>query len=171
MGDRKTEVRMPLFDRLVDRQPELRREVRPLRTLDRRGVRVSGRVSEQESLRESVRRELQRLFNTRCPVPAHRLAGRLRTVLDYGIPDLTGFSPRSHEDRERLAEALRRAVEAYEPRLAEVRVTLEPDPRDELSLAGRIQAVLVVDSVPEPVSFLTVLQLKEGEVEVHAGTW
>ncbi len=175
MGERKTEVRRPLFDRLVDRQPELRREARPMRTLDRRGVRVSGpvseRVSEPGSLRESVRRELQRLFNTRCPVPAHRLAGRPRTVLDYGIPDLTGFSPRSHEDRERLAEAMRRAVEAYEPRLAEVRVTLEPDPRDELSLAGRVQAVLVVDSVPEPVSFLTVLQLKEGEVEVHAGTW
>lgn len=157
MGD--TNVRTPLFDRLVDRDPGLRRELRPLRTLDRRG------------LRESVRRELERLFNTRCPVPAHRLAGRPRTVLDYGIPDLSGFSPRSHEDRERLAAILRRAVEAYEPRLADVRVQLEADPHDELALAGRIQAVLVVGSVPEPVSFLTVLQLKEGEVEVHAGSW
>lgn len=159
MGERKTEVRTPLFDRLVDRDPRLRREVRAMRTLDRRG------------LRESVRRELERLFNTRCPIPAHRLAGRPRTVLDYGIPDLSGFSPRSYEDRERLADVLRRAVEAFEPRLAEVRVHLEPAPGDELALAGRIEAVLVTDSIPEPVSFLTVLQLKEGEIEVHDGSW
>jgi type VI secretion system protein ImpF len=153
------QARMPLFDRLVDRDPRLRREARPLRALDRRG------------LRESVRRELERLFNTRCPVPAHRLAGRLRTVLDYGIPDLSGYSARNPEDRERLADALRRAVEAYEPRLADVRIQLEAVPGDDLALAGRIQALLVADSVPEPVSFLTVLQLKEGEVEVHAGSW
>jgi type VI secretion system protein ImpF len=159
MGERKTDVRTPLFDRLVDRDPRLRREVRPLRTLDRRG------------LRESVCRELERLFNTRCPIPAHRLAGRPRTVLDYGIPDLSGFSPRSEEDRGRLADILRRAVEAYEPRLAGVRVRLDPAPGDDLALSGSIHAILITDSVPEPVSFLTVLQLKEGEVQVHAGSW
>jgi type VI secretion system protein ImpF len=157
MGERKIEVRMPLFDRLVDRDPRLRREVRPLRTLDRRGV------------RESVRRELELLFNTRCPFPAHRMAGRERSVIDYGIPDFSTFSPRSFEDRERLAEVLRRAVEAFEPRLAQVRVRVEPLPGDDLALAGRVEALLLTESVPEPVSFDTVLQMREGKVEVHAG--
>jgi type VI secretion system protein ImpF len=154
MGERKIEVRTPLFDRLVDRDPRLRREVRPMRTLDRRG------------LRESVRRELELLFNTRCPFPAHRLAGRAPSVIDYGIPDFSTFSPRSFEDRERLADLLRRA---FEPRLADVHVYVEPLPGEDLALSGRIEAVLLADPVPEPVSFDTVLQMREGKVEVHAG--
>jgi type VI secretion system protein ImpF len=147
---------MPLFDRLVDRDPSLRAEVRPMRTLDRRG------------LRESVRRELEQLLNTRCPVPAHHLAGRPRTVIDYGIPDFSTFSARSFADRQRLADILRQAVETYEPRLGRVRVTIEPVEGDDLVLAGRIDAVLLIENAPEPVSFVTVLQPRDGRVIVDA---
>lgn len=159
MDERNVEVRTPLFDRLVDRDPWLRREVgRPRRTLDLRG------------LRESVRLELERLFNTRCPLPAHRLADRPRSVIDYGIPELTGFTARSFEDRDRLAELFRRAVEAFEPRLGDVRVRLEPVPGDDLSLAGIIEGVLRVDAVAEPVSFYTSVETRSGKVQVHAGS-
>jgi type VI secretion system protein ImpF len=157
MVEPRAEVRTPLFDRLVDRDPWHPREVRPGRTLGR------------GELRESVRRELEQLFNTRCPIPAHRLSTRPWTVVDYGIPDLSGFSARSAEDRGRVAEILRRAIQVFEPRLADARILLDPVPGDALALRGRIEAVLVVDSVPEPVSFVTALQLNEGEVEVHAG--
>ncbi|HYN21586.1 MAG TPA: type VI secretion system baseplate subunit TssE [Thermoanaerobaculia bacterium] len=151
------EVRMPLFDRLVDRAPKLRHEVRSLRTLDLPG------------LQESVRRELERLLNTRCPLPAHRLTDRPRSVIDYGLPELSGFSPHSFEDRERLAGLIRRAVEAFEPRLFEVSVRLEPAPGDGLTLAGSIEALLRTESVLEPVSFHTALETRSGKVEVHAG--
>lgn len=157
MIEPKAEIRMPLFDRLVDQDPLQRWEVRPLRTLGRRG------------LEESVRRELEQLFNTRCSIPAHRLSGHSWTVVDYGIPDFSGFSAHSAEDRARVAEILRRAIELFEPRLTGVRVHLEAIPEDGFALAGRIEAVLAADPIPEPVSFLTALQLKEGEVEVHAG--
>lgn len=150
------EVRTPLFDRLVDRAPKLRHEVRPARTLDRRG------------LRESVRRELERLLNTRCPFPAHRLADRPRSVIDYGLPELTGFSAHSFDDRERLAELIRQAIAAFEPRLAGVRVRLEPVPGDALSLAGHIEAVFQGDSVTEPVSFHTAVETRSGKVVVDA---
>lgn len=155
MGEGTIEVRAPLFDRLVDRDPRQQRELRPQRTLGRAG------------LRESVRQELVRLLNTRCPIPAHRLGGRERSVVDYGVPDFSGLSARSYEDRGRLAETLRQAVVAFEPRLAEVRVRLEPVPGDDLTLAGRIEALLRTGAVPEPVSFMTVLQIKEGEVAVE----
>src|ERR1051325_5709685 len=98
MADRSPQVRMPLFDRLVDRDRFLSRELVQMRTLDRRGV------------RESVRRELEQLFNTRCPIPAHRLGSRPRTVIDYGIPDFSTFSARNFDDRKRIAEILRKAV-------------------------------------------------------------
>lgn len=157
MATQKIEVRMPLFDRLVDRDPRLPHELRPTRTLDRRG------------LRESVRRELEQLFNTRCPFPAHRLPIRERSVIDYGVPDFSVFSPRSFDDRVRLAELLRRTIEAFEPRLIDVQVSLEPEPGNELSLIGVIEAKVLTDMVPEPISFETSLDLKEGKVEVHAG--
>ena len=158
MATQKIEVRMPLFDRLVDRDPRLRHELRPMRTLDRRG------------LRESVRRELEQLLNTRCPFPAHRLPIRERTVIDYGVPDFSVFTPRSYDDRVRLAELLRRTIEAFEPRLIDVQVTLEPDPGNDRALIGVIEAKLLTDRVAEPVSFETSMDMKEGKVEVHAGT-
>ena len=149
MAERKFEVRMPLFDRLVDRDLMLRRELRPSRTLDRRG------------LRESVRRELEQLCNTRCPFPAHRLPIKERSVIDYGIPDFSTFSARSFDDRNRLADLLRRAIEAFEPRLVNVHVRVEPVPGDDLLLSGVIEADVLTETVPEPVSFQTIWALKE----------
>lgn len=138
------EVRAPLFDRLIDRFPDSRRETRPLRTLDRAG------------LRASIRRELERLFNTRSALPAEALRTRERTVVEYGLPDLGVLSPGRHADRVRLAAILREAVQAYEPRLADVRVTVgQPSeaPGERGALRARIDAVLLIDGVPEPVSF------------------
>lgn len=134
---------MPLFDRLVDRQHHLESESRPMRTLDAAGV------------RESVCRELEQLFNARCPVPESELAGRTRSVIDYGIPDFSTFSARNAQDWPRMAEVLRRAIQIYEPRLAEVHVTVEPAKDDDFILLAFIEAVLVADSVPEPFAFTT----------------
>lgn len=147
---------MPLFDRLVDHDRFLRRELVQMRTIDRRGI------------RESVRRELEQLFNTRCPIPEHRLtSARPRTVIDYGIPDFSTFSARNPNDRDRLAVILRQAIEAYEPRLANVSVEIKPIPGDDFILGGSIAADLMVDGVPEAVLFTTALQMKEGSVEVR----
>ena len=91
-------------------------------------------------------------------------------MIDDGVPDFTVFSARSFDDRVRLAELLRRTIEAFEPRLIDVQVSLEPYPGNDLSLLGIIEAKLLTDMVPEPVSFETSLDLKEGKIEVHAGT-
>src|ERR1700760_3085548 len=48
--------RVPLFDRLIDEERHISHEPTPFRTLDRQGV------------RDSLRRELERLLATRCPV-------------------------------------------------------------------------------------------------------
>lgn len=148
---------MPLFDRLVDRDPRLRREVRPLRTLSRR------------DLRESVRRELERLLNTRVQLPLHQLETRERTVIDYGVPDFGTFSARSDEQRRRLGVILAKAIETYEPRLRQVKVELRASPASADVLLGRVEAMLVVESVREPVSFDTVLHNDQGEVTLDGG--
>jgi type VI secretion system protein ImpF len=169
MAGRPIEVRMPLFDRLVDRT----------RSRIPHPDKVQMRTIDRGALKKSVRRELEQLFNTRCPIPAHLLGARPRTVIDYGVPDFSTISARNVADRARLAAMLRSAVEAYEPRLANVRVEVHlfsaSDRVSELQIEriadGTLLAVvhgdLVVDGVPEAVLFTTALQTSEGSVAVR----
>jgi type VI secretion system protein ImpF len=140
----ETHVRAPLFDRLTDHDPGPTVEPRPLRTLDRRG------------LRESVRRELERLLNTRSSLPVDRLEEREPlTVLEYGIPDLSAFSAGDLEDQRRIAAVMTRVIAAFEPRLADVRAVFEELYDHGTAAALRIEATLVIDEVSEPISFPT----------------
>ncbi len=157
MADAPQFTRTPLFDRLVDREPWKTREVPPRRTLDRKG------------LKESVRRELERLFNTRSPLPASRLAEMApedRTVIDYGIPDPASFAPANPEDRRLIAELLRRAAVAYEPRLSHVVVEARTLPEEPEGLVFALGGALIVDGVAEPVTFPVVFRRGRGEVRV-----
>jgi type VI secretion system protein ImpF len=148
----ETHVRAPLFDRLTDLDPGSTAEPRPLRTLSRQG------------LRESVRRELERLLNTRSSLPVDQLAERAElTVLEYGIPDLSAFVVGDQEDQRRLAAVVARAVAAFEPRLREVRAVFERVEDGGRDAALRIEAVLAVDEVSEPIAFPTLLSIRGGE--------
>jgi type VI secretion system protein ImpF len=151
----ETHVRAPLFDRLTDLDPRSSVELRPLRTLDRRG------------LRDSVRRELERLLNTRSSLPADRLAEREPlTVLEYGIPDLSAFSAGDPEDQKRLVTVIARAVAAFEPRLRDTRVVFERLDGSGRLAEMRIEGILTVDAVSEPIAFPTLLTVKSGEASV-----
>ncbi len=147
---------MPLFDRLIDLDPTTQREKRPLRTLGR------------EDLLESVRLELERLFSTRSGFPGRRLEGLPLTVIDYGIPDFGWTSAASTEDREYFAAALAESVRAFEPRLAEPKVILEPAPRGEDGLVCRIEGRLLTGEAAEPVAFMTSFAARHNGVKVHA---
>ena len=149
-------ARVPLFDRLVDEEHRspAGRETRPLRTLDRAG------------LLESVRRELERLLSSRSPLPAHRLAGRELTVIDYGLPDLADFPAAGPEDHQRLAALIERVVAAFEPRLKDIRVRVERPLPERRALMLVLEGRLATDPPGEPVSFPTVLTLGKGEAEV-----
>jgi type VI secretion system lysozyme-like protein len=140
-------VRTPLFGRLTGGE----------RTLDRQG------------LRDSVRGELELLFNTRSSFPSRRVPGAPLTVIDYGIPPLTDYAARNSDHQTELAAALRTAIEAFEPRLASVRVLVIPPEEDTIALTVTIQADLVIDSVREPVSFVVGADLQQGTWTIDAG--
>ena len=146
-----------LFERLVDSEPRSREEeAQPLRVHDR------------EELKESVRRELARLLNTRSSVPSHLLLGaQERTVLDYGIPDFSSLSAQSGDDQNRLARIIAQAITAFEPRLRDVQVLVERVRANDRALLLRINAVLAVGLFAEPVSFPVLVRTKSGEAEVH----
>ncbi len=81
-------------------------------------------VLDVDGVEASVVRELQRLLNSRSPVPLSAFEEAALTVLDYGIPDYGAHSAQSEADRRRVAAAIRRAIEAFEPRLSDVAVSL-----------------------------------------------
>jgi type VI secretion system protein ImpF len=130
-----------LFERLVDLDPSLAWEPQPFRVFDRAG------------LEESVRRAASRILNTRSHITA-RLQEYVRgTVLDFGIPDTTAYSPASEPDRLALGELIAASLARHEPRLRNVHVRLEPHPSNPRAMIGELRASLLVDSTEQPVSF------------------
>lgn len=57
-------------------------------------------------------------------------------------------------------------VTAFEPRLRNVRVKLEPDPSRRGTLTGILEADLWIDTVREPVSFPLIFDSDTGEATV-----
>ena len=121
--------------------------------LEEGGDAGSCRVHGRERLRESVARELSRLLNTRCALRPEELAGRPRTVLEYGVADWSPAHVADPGARDALAAEMRRAVEAYEPRLRQVRVRVAPAPGRERALVAIVEGVLASEGGEEPVSF------------------
>ena len=93
-------------------------------------------------LRRSIRRELSDLLNSRAPLPVWQLDQRIRTTIDYGVPDLSAFPSGSPTAMDQLARQVRDAIIAYEPRLQDpvVEIARAPHPLD--SLLVRITGTL-----------------------------
>ncbi|NNB90243.1 type VI secretion system baseplate subunit TssE [Corallococcus exiguus] len=143
---------MPLFDRLIDDEPRRRRAHLP-KTLS------------EEQLRESVHRELTRLLNTRSRLTlqqAETLAPDAWTVLDYGLPDMATLRSASSTDRARLAQVLAHTITAFEPRLGEVRVAVEPHATREDVLRVLVSGLLWMEKRAEPLTFALELRNRAG---------
>jgi len=154
--DNEIRITPSVLDRLLDFEPDVSREAPS---------------SHSKSLRElklSVRRDLEWLLNSRA-LPEEIDEGLeevKKSVLVYGLPDITGISAKSHIEQKRLTESLENAIKIFEPRFLNLKVTLEPVNNIERMLKFRIEARLNVEPTPEPIAFDTVLQLGSGEFEV-----
>jgi type VI secretion system protein ImpF len=132
---------VPLFDRLVGGGAEPP------------AAPAHSRVLSASALRDSVRRDVSRLLNTRCG-----LRGELRelakgTVLDYGVPDFSALSPASDGDRIFLAGVIAIQITAFEPRLRNVAAVFLPHASNPKAVHGVIEASLIIGKVYEPVTF------------------
>ena len=154
-GDSFAGVLPSLFDRLTDLDPETTTELRPLR------------VYSKSELRESVRVEVARLFNTRNLLNVRGIQPGGLTVINYGVPDYAAYFPLSPTNQQGLAQMLARSLQAFEPRLKKVKVKVELIDTKQNALLVRIDAMLVVEAVSEPVSFPVVIRHKDGVVEVN----
>lgn len=100
-------------------------------------------------LADSVMLNLRQMLNSR--------QGLARTVLDYGLPDLTDVVHSFPEAIDICKRSIRQSIEKYEPRLISVAVDHVPDPDDIFHLRFEIRGKLKTDREALPVAFYTTL--------------
>ncbi|MEM0925084.1 MAG: type VI secretion system baseplate subunit TssE [Planctomycetota bacterium] len=150
-----------LLDRLSDDNPRKQRESR-----DRR-------VFSIHKLRSAVLRDLAWLLNT-CHLAAteNLLDVPLveKSVLNYGIPDLTGKTISGLEVID-VQRTIRKAIIDFEPRILpetlEVRGNVDRDAVSSNSLTFEIEGELWSRPIPERLFLRTELDLETGSVNIN----
>lgn len=145
-GERQTRVQLSVLDRLLDEDSE-RGTDRPL-----------GPSETLAELRRAAQRDLEALLNARqrwrsWPASFAELAV---SPYAFGVPDFTSGYFASEERREAFRRDVAAVIAAYEPRLKAVKVTLVPGADEtDRTLRLRVEALMLADPEPEPVSFDT----------------
>lgn len=137
-------ITLSLLDRLIDLNPDEQREVR------------SSLKQSLAQVRTMVRRDLEALLNTRarCRLWPESLTELEQSTIAYGLPDRVISGMAAGDWRARLRQAIEDAIRIYEPRLSNVHVKLVEDTQGfERMIRFRIEATLLVDAVPEAVTF------------------
>ena len=152
-----------LLDRLLDDHPEESREP------------AWREVHVVRTLKSGLCRDLQNLLNARrvlSTIPDDYAA--LRTsLLNYGLPDLQSIEVREDHDVGRLCRLIEESIQTFEPRLQGVRVQPVFDAENKTPadrwVRFRIEAVVVVEPLREPVVFSSSLDVASGEFAVEGG--
>ncbi len=128
-------------------------------------------TTRSQSLRyfkEALKRDLEWLLNTRQP-PIPELVDyplAKASVINFGLPDISSLGLSSASDHGRLRKAIETCLRNFEPRLMDVRVTLEGSDTADRRLRFHIEGNMKLDPAPEEISFDTVLELSSGEYKV-----
>jgi len=157
--DNEIRVSQSVLDRLIDLDPKVSTEP------------PKSQSTSLAELKQSVRRDLEWLLNTRCFFEADEgdYEESVKSVAFYGLPDFTGVSAKSHIEQSRMTKALEVTIRNFEPRFINLKVTMEPISNIDRLLKFRIEASLDVEPAPEPVVFDTVLQMGSGNFAVNEG--
>ncbi|ABC30957.1 MULTISPECIES: type VI secretion system baseplate subunit TssE [Hahella] len=137
-------LRPSVLDRLIDERPDLKVEPE------------KNRHQVLNELRESVRRDLEDLLNTRYrPISASDNLRQLdESLINYGLPDLHTINFLSAEGKSQFCRTVEQHIAMFEPRFKSVRViTLDEDWAEGATLHFRIEAVLFAEPAPEEISF------------------
>lgn len=157
-ASQRKSLRPSILDRLIDREPHVTRE--PARSATQKMV----------ELRQSVRRDLENLLNTRFRVvePPADLEQLGVSLLNYGLPDLATVNISSIEKKREFTRNLERILKDYEPRFKSVKVTaIDNRESTDRTLRFRIDAVLWADPAPQVVVFDSVLEPISRSVNVQ----
>jgi type VI secretion system protein ImpF len=153
-------VTLSVLDRLIDNDAGSQAEA-PL-----------SRSQSVRLLKAAVQRDLEWLLNTRriFQEPGESLKEVNRSVYLYGLPDFSTYTMTSSADQNKLLRQVVTTIKLFEPRLANVRIVpVEAAESGIQQLRLRIEALLLMDPSPEPVSFDTVIEMKSGVCRLSGG--
>jgi len=159
---REDQPLMPsVLDRLIDYDPGNTRDA------------PRSRAQVLRELKQSVRRDLENLLNTRrrcLPWPA-AFSELEVSLVNYGIPDFTGTSMSRKRQREEFRRTIERVIRIFEPRFKTVQVEMldNAEPTDQ-TMRFRINALLHAEPAPEPVVFDSSLEPVSGTYEVKGSS-
>ena len=125
-----------------------------------------------DAMRDEVREHVSALLNTRTAevdaLDGHPEAAK--SILAYGVPDLSSFFHGSQQDKQRLITHIERAIRTFEPRLdpQSVRVEGVRDSSTEQGLKARLRvhAVLRIHPFRAPIMFDTAIDADTQAVTV-----
>jgi len=147
--DKKKKLRPSILDRLIDNDPNTAVEI----DIDQH--------QKLKQLRQSVRRDLENLFNTRFRMlePDSHYTEVNKSILNYGLPDLATVNISDKMKRKVFIEKLESLLIEFEPRFKSIKVSYQEN-TDTLdrTLRFRINATLYADPSPEVVIFDSVLE-------------
>ncbi|MFA8385773.1 MAG: type VI secretion system baseplate subunit TssE [Pelagibaca sp.] len=164
MADRTLTERLQpsILDRLTDDNPEKTSE------------HASDRVIDIRRLREIIQRDLAWLLNTGnldSVLDAERYPNVVRSVVNYGVPDSTGdFANKKRANSVR--DAIRRAVEVFEPRLIDGTlnvVSRTTDEKRESVIVFDIIADMWAEPVPTELYLRSQFDTTTGHVSLEYG--
>jgi type VI secretion system protein ImpF len=153
-------VTLSVLDRLIDREPKAQTEAPLSRS---QSVRI---------LKAAVQRDLEWLLNTRriADEPDESLKEINKSLYIYGLPDFSQYTMASLSDQAKLIKQILTTIKMFEPRLGSVRVVpVEAQESGIQQFRLRIEAMLLMDPAPEPVSFDTVIGLRSGNCKISGG--
>lgn len=165
MAELTTQERLQpsLLDRLTDDEPDKREESRDKRVLS------------ATRLRDCVTRDISWLLNCvslEVNVALDDYPEVARSVLNFGIPDLTGASL-SGINSETLQRQLKDAILAFEPRLTAntLRVSVNADHKrmDRQALMFNIESEMWAQPIPLNLFLKTEVDLETGSFKVSEG--
>ena len=109
-----------------------------------------------KQLRESVRLDLEHLFNTRyrCISPLERHQHLKSSLINFGLPDISTVNLTAAASRQRFCREVEEAILTFEPRIKTVRVFSDKalNPEDP-NIRFRIEAKLHANPAPETIVF------------------
>lgn len=147
-----------VLDRLIDDAPEESVEA------------PRNRSQLLRELKQSVRRDLENLLNTRRRnlVPPKDLTEVANSLITYGLADFSGTGPVAAKERDAFCRQIESVIVANEPRF--LSVTVEITANQEMmdrTLRFKIDALMRADPAPEPVIFDSALEPVTGQFAVQ----
>jgi type VI secretion system protein ImpF len=156
MNQNRQNIQASVLDRLIDHEPGVSREP------------VQRRFLNFAQGKAAVIRDVENLLNTKSQIlyipPAYTEVNN--SLFVYGLPDFTSQNPKSISVRQQLRQEIEKTIALFEPRLKNVAVRVEEPTEKERNLRFRINAMLLLDPLTEPVTFDTYFDINKGEYTV-----